>query len=82
MSLHARLYNVTEGVRIAVESIVSNKVRAGLTILGVAVGVLVVVVISAMVHGINSSVAKDFESTGDWTMVVKDFNDLAARMGC
>jgi 2-haloacid dehalogenase len=25
---------------------------------------------------------KDFEATGDWTMVVKDFNDLAARMGC
>jgi putative ABC transport system permease protein len=70
MSLHARLYNVTEGVRIAVESIVSNKVRAGLTILGVAVGVLVVVVISAMVHGINSSVAKDFESTGPTTFFV------------
>jgi 2-haloacid dehalogenase len=25
---------------------------------------------------------KDFEATGDWTMVVKDFNDLAARLGC
>lgn len=25
---------------------------------------------------------RDFEATGDWTMVVKDFNDLAARLGC
>lgn len=73
MSLHARLYNVTEGVRIAVESIVGNKVRAGLTILGVAVGVFVVVVISAAVHGINTSVAKDFESTGPTTFFVSRY---------
>ncbi len=70
MSLESKLYNVTEGVRIAVESIVGNKVRAGLTILGVAVGVFVVVVISAAVHGINVSVAKDFESTGPTTFFV------------
>ncbi len=25
---------------------------------------------------------RDTEATGDWTMVVKDFNDLAARLGC
>ena len=47
MSLSAKLYNLQEGVRIAVESIVGNKVRAGLTILGVAVGVFVVVVKAA-----------------------------------
>jgi len=60
-------------VRIAVESIVGNKVRAGLTILGVAVGVFVVVVISAAVHGINTSVAKDFESTGPTTFFVSRY---------
>ncbi len=70
MSLESKLYNVTEGVRIAAESIVGNKVRAGLTILGVAVGVFVVVVISAAVHGINVSVARDFESTGPTTFFV------------
>ncbi|MDQ8731522.1 haloacid dehalogenase type II [Bradyrhizobium sp. LHD-71] len=25
---------------------------------------------------------RDFEATGEWTMVVKDLNDLAARLGC
>lgn len=73
MSLNARLYNLTEGVRIALEAIVGNKVRAGLTILGVAVGVFVVVVISAAVHGINQSVAKDFESTGPTTFFVSRY---------
>lgn len=46
-----------EGVGIAFEAMRANKTRAGLTILGVAVGVFVVVVISAAVHGINVSVA-------------------------
>lgn len=73
MSMHARLYNLTEGVRIALEAIVGNKVRAGLTILGVAVGVFVVVVISAAIHGINNSVAKDFESTGPTTFFVQRY---------
>ena len=69
----ARLYNLTEGVRIALEAIVGNKVRAGLTILGVAIGVFVVVVISAAIHGINLSVAKDFESTGPTTFFVSRY---------
>jgi putative ABC transport system permease protein len=47
-----------EGVTIALDAMRANKVRAGLTILGVAVGVFVVVVISAAVHGINASVAR------------------------
>ena len=69
----SRLYNLTEGVRIAIDAIIGNKVRAGLTILGVAVGVFVVVVISAAVHGINMSVAKDFESTGPTTFFVSRY---------
>ena len=53
-----------EGVIIALDAMRANKVRAALTILGVAVGVFVVVVMSAAVHGINASVAKQFEAAG------------------
>ncbi len=59
-----------EGVGIAVDAMRANKVRAALTILGVAVGVFVVVVMSAAVHGINDSVAKQFESSGPTTFFV------------
>ena len=62
-----------EGVGIALDAIRANKVRAGLTILGVAVGVFVVVVISAAIHGINASVAKDLESAGPTTFFVSRF---------
>jgi putative ABC transport system permease protein len=71
--LAARLHAIPEGVRIALESIRGNKVRAGLTILGVAVGVFVVVVISAAIHGINQSVAKDFEATGPTSFFVSRY---------
>ena len=64
MSLGTRLYSAFEGVGIALDAIRANKVRAGLTILGVAVGVFVVVTMAAAVHGINASVAKDLEAAG------------------
>ena len=72
-NLQQRLHVLREGVTIAIDSIRANKVRAGLTILGIAVGVFVVVVISAAVHGINESVAKDLESTGPTTFFVSRF---------
>ena len=71
--LSERIAGLGEGVTIALDSIRANKVRAGLTILGIAVGVFVVVVISAAIHGINDSVAKDLESTGPTTFFVSRF---------
>ena len=73
MTIEQRLHTAREGVSIALESIRANKVRAGLTILGIAVGVFVVVVISAAIHGINDSVAKDFESVGPTTFFVSRY---------
>jgi len=73
MQLHMRVLNALEGVVIALDAIRANKARAALTILGVAVGVFVVVVISAAIHGINASVAKDFESAGPTTFFVSRF---------
>jgi putative ABC transport system permease protein len=70
MKLGARLANMAEGVVIALDAIRSNKVRAGLTILGIAVGVFVVTVMSAAVHGINSGVAKSMAAAGPTTFFV------------
>ena len=67
------MFNLTEGVGIAVQSIRGNKVRAALTILGIAVGVFVVVVISAAVHGINASVAASLESAGPKTFFLSRY---------
>jgi putative ABC transport system permease protein len=69
-SLGNRLYQLAEGVFIAFDAIRTNKVRAGLTILGIAVGVLVVTVMSAAVHGINSGVSRSLAAAGPTTFFV------------
>ena len=71
--LGVRIYSLFEGVGIALDSLRQNRVRAALTILGVAVGVFVVVVISAAIHGINASVAKDFEKAGPTTFTLNRY---------
>ena len=70
MTIGARAYSLFAGVRIAVEAITANKVRAGLTILGIAVGVFVVTVMSAAVHGINDGVSKSIAAAGPTTFFV------------
>ena len=67
MRLTDRIFSLFEGVIIALDAIRSNKVRAGLTILGIAVGVFVVTVMSAAVHGINSGVTKAVAAAGPTT---------------
>src|ERR1700730_487402 len=53
-----------EGVGIALDALRSNKVRALLTITGVALGVFVVVAMSSIVQGINESFRRDVEAAG------------------
>jgi putative ABC transport system permease protein len=69
-SLGNTLYQLVEGVLIALDAIRSNKVRAGLTILGIAVGVFVVTVMSAAVHGINSGVSRSLAAAGPTTFFI------------
>ena len=62
-----------EGVGIALDSLRANKARAALTILGVAIGVTVVMVIAAMISGINKSVSDIFEQIAPRTFLVWRF---------
>src|SRR3970040_1419851 len=59
-----------EGVRIAFDSLFANKVRSFLTVLGVAIGVLVVVLMAAAIEGINASFKDALGSEPDtfWAM--------------
>ena len=70
MSLKTTISGTVEGVGIALDSIRANKVRAGLTILGVSVGVFVVVAIGAMITGINNAVTRDIAAAGPNTFYV------------
>jgi len=66
-----RLLLIFEGVGMAIDSIRTNKVRAALTIAGVAIGVFVVVSMGAVVNGIQASFQKDLEDIGATTFIVQ-----------
>lgn len=70
MTFSARVLNALEGVGIALDAIRANKVRAALTIMGVAIGVFVVVALSSVVRGINESFARDVEAAGPTSFFV------------
>lgn len=71
MRIRDRIAVVFEGVGIALEAIRGNKVRAALTIMGVAIGVLVVVGMSATVQGITNSFQADVEAFGATSFQVR-----------
>jgi len=62
-----------EGVGIALESLRAHKARAALTILGVAIGVMVVMVIGAIISGFNKGIADMLEQSGPKTFWVGRF---------
>ena len=59
-----------EGAGIALDSLRSNKVRAALTVLGVAIGVTVVIAMASAVTGINRSITSILGSAGPKTFFV------------
>ena len=70
MRIFASLLQAFEGVSIAIDSIRSNKSRAALTIMGVAIGVFVVVALSSVVRGVNESFARDVAAAGPTSFFV------------
>lgn len=65
---------VTEGIAVAFDSLGANKVRSGLTILGVTIGVLVVMVMAAVITGINRSFSELMAPEGVTTFWVAHFD--------
>jgi putative ABC transport system permease protein len=62
-----------EGVAIALDSVRANKVRASLTVLGVAIGVMVVIAMGSAITGINNSITSILESAGPKTFFVQRY---------
>ncbi len=72
-----------EGIAVAFDSLRSNKVRSGLTILGVTIGVLVVMVMAAVITGVNESFSELISGRGYSTFYVAhyDFSTVQAGTG-
>ncbi len=59
-----RIADTRETVKIALDTLRTNKLRSGLTILGIVIGVMTVIVISSVVNGLNNSVSSFVQSLG------------------
>ena len=79
MRLLNQLGQTLESVVIAFEAIRANRVRAGLTIGGVAIGVFVVVAMSAAVHGVTRSFQQDVDALGATTFQVMRRETIGPR---
>jgi len=68
-----------ETVTMAMDTLRSNKLRSGLTILGIVIGVMTVITISSVVNGLNQSVSKLVESIGSNVLFVFRFPVFGQR---
>src|ERR1041385_5155797 len=67
------LSSIKENTQLAMETLVTHKFRATLTILGVFIGVLVIVAMAAVLNGFRQSVLDQAESFGTRNVYVWRF---------
>jgi putative ABC transport system permease protein len=67
------LHNLHEGVTIALDSLRSNKLRSGLTILGVVIGVSTVMAMASIVDGIRGQIFNAMNTAGPSAFYVMRF---------
>jgi hypothetical protein len=74
-----QIADTKETVTMALDTLRANKLRSGLTILGIVIGVMTVIVISSVINGLNSSVAGLVESLGTNVIWVFRFPVIGVR---
>lgn len=62
--------NVLENLRLAFQSIMANRLRSGLTILGIVIGVMAVITMLSIGGGTQASVTRQIESIGTNLLII------------
>ena len=73
------LLNYAESVRLALDTLRRNKLRSGLTILGISVGISTVILISSAINGLNSNIGRFISALGTNDLWVFRFEPFGKR---
>jgi putative ABC transport system permease protein len=74
-----RIADTRETIKMALDTLRTNKLRSGLTILGIVIGVMTVIIISSVVNGLNNNVSSLVESLGTNVIWVFRFPVIGVR---
>ena len=70
MRITRRFDEVRESILLALDVLRRNPLRSFLTVLGIMIGVMTIIVIGAVINGLNSNVLRQIQSLGSTTIIV------------
>ena len=73
------LSDVKETITISLDTLRANKLRSGLTVLGIVIGVLTVIIMSSVINGLNNSVNGIISQLGSNTLFIFRFPVFGSR---
>jgi putative ABC transport system permease protein len=74
-----RLSDSKESVLLALDTLRKNKLRSGLTILGISIGIATVILISSAINGLNTNIASFVNTLGTNALWVFHFEPFGKR---
>jgi putative ABC transport system permease protein len=67
-----------EGIIIALQSLLANKLRSILTLIGIIIGVMTVIAVVSVISGMNEYVANEISSLGSTTFLIRKFGIITS----
>ncbi|HEY3706474.1 MAG TPA: ABC transporter permease [Terracidiphilus sp.] len=74
-----RISDSKEAVRLAFDTLRKNKLRSGLTVLGIAIGISTVILISSAINGLNTNIDQFVRSLGTNDLWIFQFQPFGKR---
>ncbi|MGA7110281.1 MAG: ABC transporter permease [Terracidiphilus sp.] len=74
-----RLTDSKESIRLALDTLRKNKLRSGLTILGISIGISTVILISSAINGLNTNIDQFVRSLGTNVLWLYHFEPFGKR---
>ena len=68
-----------EAVKLALDTLRKNKLRSGLTILGISIGIATVILISSAINGLNSNIGRVINTLGTNVLWIYHFEPFGHR---